>query len=170
LNTQAIYVGRFCHSITCVALPISHPPFGGVKVYRELEETKVARKLTEPPPSVVTLLIDGQEDLIKVLLLARPGRSVTQRLRRGLAKLPAPLPHSLVRQGHATCRHQRLDIAIAEGKAVIQPHAVADDLCRESMAVIRQDREYCLSNGMLVCFPLVFVVTSASGREAWLPV
>ena len=36
--------------------------------------------------------------------------------------------------------------------------------------MIMCQREYCLSNYILICFPIMLVVTRAIGREAWTPV
>ena len=110
---------------------------GGVLVPPTLDQDiQHMTVLIHRPPQVVTLLIDGEEDLIKVPLLARSGMSATQRIGIGLAKFAAPIPLSFVPQGNATFCHQLFDTAIAEGKTVIQPHAVADDLCRESMTFV----------------------------------
>jgi Pyruvate/2-oxoacid:ferredoxin oxidoreductase gamma subunit len=54
-----------------------------------------------------------------------------------LTKLPVPILYGFVGQGTATLRHVLLDIAIAQGEAVVQPHIVTDVLGGESMALIQ---------------------------------
>jgi hypothetical protein len=94
--------------------------------------------------AIIAVPIDGQGDFIEMPLVARSGASATSRIRIGLAKLSAPVPHAFVRQGDSTFRHQLLDIAIAEGEAVVQPHAVADDLGWESMTLVQIGGRQCV--------------------------
>jgi hypothetical protein len=54
-----------------------------------------------------------------------------------LLKLPAPIPHRLIREDYVTFSHQLFDIAIAQAKAEVEPHTVANDLCREPIAPIQ---------------------------------
>jgi hypothetical protein len=54
----------------------------------------------------------------------------------GLPEFPAPIPHGFIGQDDATGRHELFDIPIAEAEAKVQPHAMADDLRRESMALV----------------------------------
>jgi hypothetical protein len=102
-------------------------------LYEDIEHVAI---LVDRPPQIMALSVNGEEDFIQMPFVPRSGLSATSRMRIGLAKLAAPVPHGFVRQGDATCRPQLLDIAIAEGKAVVQPHAVADDLRRESVTLV----------------------------------
>jgi hypothetical protein len=86
---------------------------------------------------MVTGGADGEEDLIEVPLVAGPGAPPAKLIGIGLAKLPTPIAHGLVGQQDATFRHQLFDIPVAQAKAKIQPHAAADDLCWEAMALIQ---------------------------------
>lgn len=54
----------------------------------------------------------------------------------GLAELPAPIPHRLLGEDDAACSHERVDIAVAQAAAEVQPDTMTDDLCREPMALV----------------------------------
>jgi hypothetical protein len=92
--------------------------------------------LIDRPPQIVTFAVDGEEDLIQMPLIARPGPSAPQLIGVGLPEFPAPIAHSFVRQQNAAFCQELFDITVAQAKANIQPHAVADDLCWEAMALI----------------------------------
>ena len=84
---------------------------GGVLVPPTLDQhIQHITVLIHLPPQVVTLLIDGEEDLIKVPLLARSGMSAKQRIGICLAKFAAPIPlgtvrtHAILAFGSASCR------------------------------------------------------------------
>ena len=92
--------------------------------------------LIHRPPQVVAFAMDCQKDLIEVPLVAWSGTPAAQLVGIGLPKLPAPVAYRLIRQDDATCRHQLLDVPVAQAEAEIQPDTVADDLCWEAMALI----------------------------------
>jgi hypothetical protein len=54
-----------------------------------------------------------------------------------LPELLTPVSHGFVRQKDAAFGHELFDVPVAEAEAEIQPDAVADDLRREPMALIR---------------------------------
>src|SRR6266849_342134 len=55
-----------------------------------------------------------------------------------LSELQAPVVHRLIGNCYPALIHHLLHVTEAEGEAEIQPHAVADDLRGETMAVIRR--------------------------------
>ena len=112
--------------------------FRGVFVSPPLHENiQDVAVLIDRPLQVVALAMDGQKDLIQVPFVAWSGTPAAQLVGIGPPKLPAPVAYRLIRQNDATFRHQLLDIPVAQAKAKIQPHAVADALCWEAMALIQ---------------------------------
>jgi hypothetical protein len=73
-------------------------------------------------------------------LVPRPGVPPTQLIRIGLPKLAAPLPNGFVGHDHPAYEQQLFHIAVAQAKAEVQPHTVADDFGREAMVLVRMDR------------------------------
>ena len=71
-------------------------------------------------------------------LIARSRRLATQAVGVSLAELEAPFSDSLIGEGDAAHRYHFFDIAKAERKAKIQPHAMADNLGREAMTMIKR--------------------------------
>jgi hypothetical protein len=57
-------------------------------------------------------------------------------IRIGLAEVAAPLPNRFVRHQDPAGEQEFFPIAVAEAEAEIQPHAMADDLCREAVILI----------------------------------
>ena len=72
--------------------------------------------LIDGPPQIVTLLVEGEKDLIQVPLVARPGAPPTQCIGIGLAKLATPLANGLVGNGNPPLGQQFLDVAVAGAK------------------------------------------------------
>ena len=68
----------------------------------------------------------------------RLGPAAAQSVRVGLSELVAPRSDRLVTDNDTAGHHHLLDLAEAEREAVIQPHTVADDLHRESVALIQR--------------------------------
>jgi site-specific DNA recombinase len=62
----------------------------------------------------------------------------------GLPEFPAPIPHGFVRQQNAALGHQLFDVPVAEAKAKVEPHTMADDLRREPMALVGIGGGWCL--------------------------
>jgi hypothetical protein len=56
-----------------------------------------------------------------------------------VSELPAPIAHGFIGEDDPACGHQLLHISIAKAEAEIQPHAGADDLRREAMALVGVD-------------------------------
>jgi hypothetical protein len=72
--------------------------------------------------------VDPEEHLIQVPPVAGSQTAAAQAGGVCLSELEAPFADSFVGEGDAPHGHQLLDVAIAEGEAEVQPHAVADDL------------------------------------------
>src|SRR6476646_2077462 len=81
---------------------------------------------------------DLEEHFIKVPGVARPRRSSTQVVGITLAELEAPFSDGFVSKDHAAhCQHF-FDIAKAQREAEIQPNAMANDLGREAMTMVKR--------------------------------
>ncbi len=58
--------------------------------------------------------------------------------RRNLGKLPVPVWRRIIGQDNAAFGYQLLHISMTRAEAEIQPHAVTDDLRRETMGLVRR--------------------------------
>jgi hypothetical protein len=93
--------------------------------------------LVDRTPQIMTYAIDGQKHLVEMSCVPWSRAPTPELVGIGLPKLSAPRAHGLVRQHDPTfCRHF-FDMAVAEAEAEIQPHAVAEELCGEPMALLR---------------------------------
>ena len=93
--------------------------------------------LIHRPLQIVAFTIDGEEHFIQVPRIPGPGPPTSELIGIRLAELPAPLADGFVGDDDSTGKQQLFDIPIAQAEAVIQPHAVADDLGRETGVFIR---------------------------------
>jgi hypothetical protein len=111
---------------------------GGVRVapplHQDIEHVAI---LVDGAPEIVPLPVNGEKDFIQVPLVARLGPAPAKPIGVGLSKLPAPIPYRFMRHRDTTFGHEFLDIAVTEGKAVVQPHTVANDLGRKPMTLIQ---------------------------------
>jgi hypothetical protein len=110
-------------------------------LYEDIEDMAV---LVDGAPQRVPLAVDGEKDVIRVLLVSWPGMPTPYLIGVCLPKLSTPIPHSLVSQDDATCGHQLIEVPVAQADAKIQPDAVADDLRREPMALVQVGRGWCV--------------------------
>jgi hypothetical protein len=78
----------------------------------------------------------GEAHLSPVPLIAWPGVPPTPLLGLLLPDCHPPLPDGLVGHEEATGKPPRLDLAVAEPAADVQPDAVTDDLSRQAVLVI----------------------------------
>jgi hypothetical protein len=92
--------------------------------------------LIDGAPQIVTGAVDREEHCIEMPLVARSRTPAAQLVGIGLPELPAPIAHGFVRQHDPAFGHELFNSSIAQAKAEIQPDAVTDDLCWESMALI----------------------------------
>jgi hypothetical protein len=93
--------------------------------------------LIDRPPQVVPFASDRETHLVQVPRVARPGPSLPELLRIGLAELAAPLSHRFIRHDHATSASELFHIAVAETEANIEPDGMADALGREARVCAR---------------------------------
>jgi hypothetical protein len=84
--------------------------------------------------------IDPDVHLVEVPLVARAGAPSTQPVRVLLPEPGAPTPDRFVADHDTAFEHHLLDVAEAEWEPEVQPHAVADDLTRVPVALVRRPR------------------------------
>src|SRR6266851_1843209 len=72
-------------------------------------------------PEIVTLLVDRDEYLVQVPLVARPGTPTPELIRVLLAELATPCAHGFVRHDHPPDEQELFHVAMAETEAEIQP-------------------------------------------------
>ena len=80
--------------------------------------------------------LDGEKHLIEMPFVTRPGASAPELSGILLAKFAAPFADSLIGHHHAAFQQQLFDIAETQAESEVQPHGVADDLCREAVVLI----------------------------------
>jgi hypothetical protein len=85
----------------------------------------------------MAFLVDREKHLVQVPLVPRSGTPAAQLIGIGLPELPALIAHSFVRQQNAAFRHQLFDVSVAQVKAEVEPHTVADDFGRKTVTLIR---------------------------------
>src|SRR5215467_4299419 len=100
------------------------------------EDVKHVIVLVDSPPQVMPLTLNGKKYLIQVPLVARSRAPVTELIGVVLPKLPAPLTDSFIGYGDATLEQQFFHIAVAQGEAIIEPDAMADDLAGEAVVLV----------------------------------
>jgi hypothetical protein len=93
------------------------------------------------PPQIVTLTVDGEEDLVQVPFGSGPGPTAPQLIGIGLPELVTPLADRFIHHGDTTVEQQLFDIAITQTESEVEPHSLADNLNREAMILIG---EYCV--------------------------
>ena len=81
-------------------------------------------------------VLNPDEHLVPVPLVAGPWPAVAQAVGKGLAELLAPPTYRLMEDGNATFSQKSLDIPQAEAEHVIQPDRMADDLRGKAMAIV----------------------------------
>ena len=103
------------------------------RVHEDIEHVAI---LVHRPPEVLQATVERDEEFVempRVTLLPAP---VPQRASVGRPERQAPLTDRLVGDGDAPLGQQVFDIPEAEREPTIQPHRMADDLRRESVAAI----------------------------------
>jgi hypothetical protein len=106
------------------------------------EDIQYGTVLIYGAPEIVVLLVNGDEHLVQMPFIVRPGAPATQLIGIGLAELAAPLADGFVRYDHSPGAQQFLDITVTERKVEIQPDGVADDLTREPMMFVEVGRDW----------------------------
>jgi hypothetical protein len=116
-------------------------------LYQDVEDVVV---LIDGAPEVMTFTIDGEKHLIEVPLIPWLSASTLQLIRVVLPKFLTPLADGFMGDDDPALEQELLHIAIAQGKAVVEPDAMANDLTGEAV---------------------VFVAYGVSGwRHVWLPI
>jgi hypothetical protein len=91
--------------------------------------------LIHGPPQVGPFATDAQKDLVQVPLITGSRAPPTELMGMGLPECPAPIPHRFIGQDHPALGHELFDVPIAEAKAIVEPHTMTDDLCREPVTL-----------------------------------
>ena len=91
-------------------------------------------------PKIVLHALNPDEHLIKVPLVTGLWTTAAQAIGKGLAEFLAPAPNGLTGDDDTPLRQQKLTIAKAEAKHVVQPDSMADDFGGKAMAVVRVGR------------------------------
>jgi hypothetical protein len=112
---------------------------GGISaaLHEDIEHDPV---LVDSPPEITLLAVDPDENLIHVPLVPRPRPAAAQIVREARAEFETPPPNALVGDNHAPLRQDQLNVTKAQAEHVIEPHRVADELSRETVAVVRTGR------------------------------
>ncbi len=117
---------------------LAHQPFGrrlvAAALHQHIEHCAV---LIDSPPQPMLPAVDRHDHLIQVPLVAATRGCRTDTLRDRQTELRRPAPHRFVRKLDSPCRQHLLNHAQAEREPVIQPHRVADDVRRKSIALER---------------------------------
>ncbi len=92
--------------------------------------------LVHCPPQVVLLAFDPNENFIKAPSVTRSTLPGPDPLGVLMAKTKTPLADSLVSDVNSPTHKDFFDISEAEGKAVVQPHRMADDLAWVAKSMI----------------------------------
>jgi hypothetical protein len=111
--------------------------FGSVAIATPLNQNvDYIPVLIDRPPQVVALIADSDEHLIQVPGIAQRSPATLQPPNMFGPELQALLSDRLVGHRDATLGEQVFDLAETETETVVEPHRVADDLGRESIAVV----------------------------------
>ena len=97
-------------------------------------------------PEVVLLAFDSDYDLIEMPLVSRLGATATNLIGIGLRKLFTPLADRFVGDLDASIEHHFLAIAKAEGKGVVEPDAVTNDLDGKSVVFVADAHSLALTD------------------------
>ena len=100
--------------------------------------------LVDGTPQPVPTLVDRERHFVQVPLVAVARMAPTKLACQQWAELAAPESDGLVTDLDPALGEQLLDIAVAEGEAVVQPDGVCDDLGREggSLGTARRVRRW----------------------------
>jgi len=91
--------------------------------------------LVDRAPQVTQVVVDPDEHLVKVPLVAGVWAAPAQLVGLGLPELVTPAPDRLVTHRDTAYEHQLFDLTKAQREPKVQPHAVIDDLHRIAVAL-----------------------------------
>ena len=84
--------------------------------------------LVDGTPEILTLALDGDEELVQVPRVTQPPFPPLQTAGIAGTELPTPVADALVGNGDSALRQKVLDVSEDQTEPVIQPDGVADDL------------------------------------------
>jgi hypothetical protein len=90
--------------------------------------------LVDRAPEVVQLALDLQEHFTEVPGVARPRPPLAEPASKSGTEPEAPLPDALMTDNDTPLGQDQLHVAQAQAEKVVQPHGMADDLGRETVA------------------------------------
>jgi hypothetical protein len=93
--------------------------------------------LIHSTPQVMPDTIDGEKHLVQVPFIPWPRSPAPELIGIGLSEFPALLPYCFVGDDDSAGEQQLFHIPVAQAKAEVEPHTVADNLGWESMTLIR---------------------------------
>jgi hypothetical protein len=92
--------------------------------------------LIHRPPQVITLAVNGQKPLVKMPCVSGPRLPAPQPVRIVLTKLQTPLADSFISDVDTAFEQDRLHIEVAQGKAIVEPDTVADNLAWKAVIFV----------------------------------
>jgi hypothetical protein len=92
--------------------------------------------LIHGPPQIMSLSLDGHEELVQVPDVAQLSFSAPEVAGVVWTELLTPLSDGLIGDHDSSLCQEFLDVTEAQGESVIQPYSVADDFRREAVSVI----------------------------------
>src|SRR5262249_314304 len=102
-------------------------------LYQDIEDVVV---LIDGSPQVMALTVDGQENLIQVPLVPCPGASTLHLICIVLPKLQTTLADGFMSDVDSGFTEELLHVAVAQGEAIIEPDAMADDLTGKAVIFV----------------------------------
>src|SRR4051812_45795208 len=102
------------------------------------EDVEDKAVLVDGAPEPMLLAGDGDDDLIQMPFIAAAWGTPADAVGELPAEFQAPLPDRLVGHRDAACCQHLLNHAQAQREAEIEPHRVADELCRIAIAGINR--------------------------------
>jgi hypothetical protein len=104
------------------------------------EDVQPSAVLLHRPPQIVALLVERDEYLIQVPLVAWAGTPTPELIGILLPKFVTPLADRFIGHCDTTNKQEFFHVAVAEAESVVEPDAMADDLRREAVVLITGGR------------------------------
>src|SRR5215471_6817543 len=92
--------------------------------------------LVDSAPQVMTFAMNRQKHLVQVPLVTWLGASMLQPVRVVLPKFQTPLANGFMGDVDPAFEQQFLHVAVAQGEAVIEPDAMAEDLAGKAVIFV----------------------------------
>ena len=116
---------------------LTEEPLGGQCITPALhEDVDHVAVLVDGAPEVVDLPAQRDKDLVNMPNITKPALPALEAPAVLGPELQTPAPNRLIGDDDASFSEQVLDSPEAHGKPIVEPHGVADDIGRESVAVI----------------------------------